>query len=121
MALLFGGDAAPAAASLELGLKLNRYDPQNFVWYTVAALALLLDGQPGRALERAVAALKVRPAWRAALRAAAAADAALGRVDEVEGWQRQWLQAPPLADALGPLWRCNAAWAARIEGLTWPA
>jgi hypothetical protein len=102
-------------------LKLNRYDPQNFVWYTVAALAFLFDGQPERASERAVAALKVRPAWRAALRAAAAAVAALGRVDKVKGWQRQWLQAPPLADALAPLWRCNAAWAARIEGLTWPA
>ena len=121
MALLYGGDAAHATVSLELGLKLNRYDPQNFVWYTLAALAFLFDGQPERASERAVAALKVRPAWRAALRAAAAASAALGRVDEGAGWRCQWSQAPPSADPLAPLWRCNAAWATRMETLTWRA
>jgi hypothetical protein len=78
MALLYDGDAARATVSLELGLKLNRYDPQNFVWYTLAALAFLFDGRAERASERAVAALKIRPAWRAAVRAAAGASAALG-------------------------------------------
>jgi TolB-like protein/Flp pilus assembly protein TadD len=121
MALLFGGDAARAAASLELGLTLNRYDPQNFVWHNLAALAFLFTDQPERALQQAVAALKVRPAWRAAVRSAAAASAALGRTDEIAGWQRQWSQAPPSADALAPLWRRHAAWAARMAHLTWPA
>jgi TolB-like protein len=121
MALLYDGDAARAVVSLELGLKLNRYDPQNFVWYTLAALAFLFDGQPERASERAVAALKVRPAWRAAVRTAAAASAALGRVEEGAGWRRQWSEAPPSADALAPLWRRNAAWATRMKNLTWRA
>ena len=48
MALLFGGDAARAAAALELGLKLNRYDPQNFAWYTFGSLAFLFAGEPER-------------------------------------------------------------------------
>lgn len=115
MALLFSGDAARAAAALELGLKLNRYDPQNFAWYTFAALAFLFAGEPGRASERAIAALKVRPAWRAALRGAAAAGSALGHVDERADWQRQWSAAPASADALAPLWRHQPAWAARME------
>lgn len=121
MALLFGGDAARAAAALELGLKLNRCDPQNFTWYTLAALAFLFAGEPERAAERAIAALKVRPAWRSALRGAAAAGAALGRVDECADWQRQWSAAPPSADALAPLWRHRPTWAARMEQLSWRA
>ena len=121
MAVLFAGDAERAAASLELGLKLNRYDPQNFAWYTFAALAFLFAGQPERAAERAIAALKVRPAWRSALRVAAAARAALGRVHERADWQRQWSVAPPSADALAPLWRHQLAWAARMEQLSWRA
>lgn len=121
MALLFGGDAARAAAALELGLKLNRYDPQNFAWYTFGSLAFLFAGEPERAAERAIAALKVRPAWRSALRAAAAAGAALGHVDERADWQRQWSAAPPSADALAPLWRHQPAWVARMEQCTWPA
>lgn len=121
MALLFGGDAERAADALELGLKLNRYDPQNFAWYTFASLAFLFAGDSDRAAERAVAALKVRPAWRSALRAAAAAGAALGRDHESVDWQRQWLAAPPSADALAPLWRNQPLWAARMEHLTWPA
>ena len=121
MALLFGGDAARAAATLELGLKLNRYDPQNFAWYTFAALAFLFSGEPGQASERAIAALKVRPAWRSALRSAAAAAAAQGRTAEGAEWRRQWSAAPPSADALAPLWRHHPDWAARMEQLTWPA
>ncbi len=119
--MLFGGDAARAAAALELGLRLNRYDPQNFAWYTFASLAFLFAGEPERAAERAIASLKVRPAWRSALRGAAAAGAALGRVDEGADWRRQWSAAPPSADALAPLWRHQPAWADRMEQLTWRA
>jgi len=121
MALLFSGDAARAVVALEYGLKLNRYDPQNFVWYTLAALAFLFDGQPERAAERAVAAIQVRPAWRAALRAAAAASRVLGRSEEFAALRRQWLEAAPSGDALAPLWRRNPAWATEMEKLTWEA
>jgi TolB-like protein len=118
MAALFAGQAAGAARSLEHGLELNRYDPQNFVWYTLLALALLFDKRPESALEHAVAALKVRPTWRLALRVAAAASAASGRAADASDWLRQWSQMPAGADnVLQPLWRHNPGWAQRVESL----
>lgn len=118
MAALFAGEAVLAARSLDQGLKLNRYDPQNFVWYTLLALALLFDGRSEAALEHAVAALEVRPTWRPALRVAAAASAALGRDAAAADWLRQWSQMPTEpTDALQPLWRGNPHWTERIQHL----
>jgi TolB-like protein len=111
MAALFSGDAAGAAPWLEQGLTLNRHDPQNFVWYSVSALAHLFDGQPAPSLQRAIAALKVRPTWRAAMRTAAAASAAMGRGEAAASWLQQWSRTPDAqGDALQPLWRCNPHW-----------
>jgi tetratricopeptide (TPR) repeat protein len=116
MATLFAGEARTAAAALAHGLELNRHDPQNFVWYTLLALALLFDGRPQEALQCAVAALQVRPTWRAAMVAAAAASAAAGRADAATQWRRQASQLPPAAgDALQPLWRCNPQWLQQID------
>jgi TolB-like protein len=121
MAALFAGEAARAARSLDQGLKLNRYDPQNFVWYTLQALALLFDERSEAALEHAVAALKVRPTWRPALRVAAAASAALGRDAAAADWLRQWSQMTAgSSDALQPLWRGHPRWNERIEQLLQP-
>lgn len=118
MAALYGGQAARAAASLGHGLRLNRYDPQNFVWYTLLALAQLFDERPEAALEHAMAALKVRPTWRPALRVAAAASVALGRNAAAADWWRQWSQLPAApTDALQPLWRHNPHWTQRIDRL----
>jgi TolB-like protein len=118
MAALYAGQAARAARSLEQGLKLNRFDPQNFVWYTLLALAWLFDGRPDDALEHAVAALKVRPTWRPALRVAAAASAASGHAAAAADWLRQWSQMPAVTtDALQPLWRSNPQWVQRVESL----
>jgi TolB-like protein len=117
MAALYAGDAGLAMQSLEHGLRLNRYDPQNFVWYNVLALACLFAGRFEEALRHATASLKVRPSWRAAMRTAAAASAALGRQDEARRWSRQWSQAPAAADALQPLWRCHPGWADEVARL----
>lgn len=118
MAALYSGQAARAAQSLQQGLRLNRYDPQNFVWYTLLALALLFDGQPEAALEHAVAALKVRPTWRPAMRVAAAACASAANKEAAAAWIRQWSQMPAgLSDALQPLWRGNPDWVERIQHL----
>ena len=46
MALLFSGRASDAIAPLEYGLRLSPYDPQNFVWFNVLALARLFSGRP---------------------------------------------------------------------------
>lgn len=110
MASLYSGDLRRAVESLTWGLQLNCYDPQNFVWYNVLALARLFAGDAEGALQAAIAALKVRPSWRPAMRTAAAASAALGRSGAAAHWSRQWSEAPACADALQPLWRCNRAW-----------
>jgi tetratricopeptide (TPR) repeat protein len=117
MSALNSGDAGRAVQSLESGLRLNRYDPQNFVWYNVLALACLFDGNADGALQHAIAALKVRPSWRPAMRTAAAACAALGRHDTAVKWSRQWSDAPASADALQPLWRCNRGWSDEMDRL----
>ncbi len=115
MASLYAGDARTAIRSLGDGLELNRFDPQNFVWYDLLALALLFTGDAQGALKHAIAALKVRPSWRAAMRTAGAASAALGHDAEAAGWLRQWSEAPATADAMQPLWRLNPLWAAEIS------
>lgn len=118
MALLYAGRAADAVPSLECGLRLNRFDPQNFVWRNVLALAYLFAGDAPRALAFATTSLQVRPTWGPAMRTAAAACAALGRREQAAQWARQRDEAPAVStDALGPLWRCNPAWALRMERL----
>jgi TolB-like protein len=118
MAALFSGNASLAVQSLERGLMLNRYDPQNFVWYNVLALAYLFEGNAEAALQRAIVALKIRPAWRPAMRSSAAASAAMGHGEAAAQWLRQWSEVPATsADALQPLWRCNPHWADQADRL----
>ncbi len=115
MASLCAGNAGGAVQSLERGLHLNRYDPQNFVWCDILALAYLFSEDAEHALHYATASLQVRPTWRPAMRTAAAACAALGNNELAERWRQRWAQTPALAaDALQPLWRCNPAWARRL-------
>jgi len=117
MTSLYSGDAQRAIQSLEHGLRLNHYDPQNFVWYELLALALLFAGDAEGALKHAIAALKVRPSWRAAMRTAGAANAALGRGAEASRWLTRWSEAPATADAMQPLWQLNPHWAAEMARL----
>jgi TolB-like protein len=118
MAALFAGRAGDAVLSLEQGLRLNRYDPQNFVWSDVLALACLFSGHAEQALHHATMSLQVRPTWRPAMRTAAAACAALGDGEQAQRWSRCWAQTPALAaDALQPLWRCHPAWARQVGRL----
>ena len=63
MALLFSGRASEAIAPLERGLRLSPYDPQNFVWFNMLALARLFTGRAEDGLEAAIRALQVRPNW----------------------------------------------------------
>lgn len=117
MSSLYSGDARGAIRSLEQGLRLNRYDPQNFVWYNLLALAFLFEGEGEDALKHAIAALKIRPSWRAAMRTAAAATRTLGRGEEAARWSRQWSEAAVVADAMQPLWRRNPRWVAEMSRL----
>lgn len=118
MASLFSGSAGEAVVSLERGLRLNRYDPQNFIWYNVLALAYLFTDQAEEALRRAVAALKIRPTWRSSMQTAAACCAAIGNADAARHWLHQVASLPGTpGDELQPLWRSNPLWADEVHRL----
>src|SRR5688572_27966903 len=81
-ALLCAGLAAHALEPIEYGLRLNPYDPQNFHWWRILAVARLLRGENDRALEAALRALDLRPSWRLSLDTALLCYAALKRWKE---------------------------------------
>jgi len=115
LARLFAGDPESAARSLERGLQLNRYDPQNFIWYHALALAFLFGGRPHEALQRMSAALQIRPAWRPSLRTALACCCVLQQDDDARRMIERIRGLPEVAgDALQPLWRRNPQWAESI-------
>jgi len=116
LARLFAGDPESAARSLERGLQLNRYDPQNFIWYQALALGFLSGGRPHEALQRVSASLQIRPAWRSSLRTALACCRVLQRDDDARRMIEQMRGLPDVAgDAMQPLWRRNPQWAEAIR------
>ena len=118
MAQLFRGSARGAIAPLERGLTLSTYDPQNFAWYNLLALAHLFVGQTESALAMAIKARKVRPAWRPVVETLACCYVTLGRTVEAQSCvvQMRDLDTPP-GDTLGPLRLRNPQWADSISSL----
>ena len=88
MALLFSGRASEAIAPLEHGLRLSPYDPQNFVWFNMLALARLFAERGEAALEAAIRALQVRPNWWTTLEVLTCCYAKLDRWDEARSCAR---------------------------------
>jgi TolB-like protein len=118
MGQLFRGSAREAVLSLERGLMLNPYDPQNFVWYNLLALAQLFSGRADEALAVAIKARKVRPAWRPTYETLACCYAVLGRLQEAGSCIEQMRQLEkPSGDALGPLRLRNPHWANELASL----
>jgi tetratricopeptide (TPR) repeat protein len=116
MALLFSGRASEAIAPLEYGLRLSPYDPQNFVWFNLLALARLFSGRPEAGLEAAARALQVRPNWWTSLEVLLCCYAALGKWDEARRCAQQMariIKQP--GDVLAPLKAHNPAWAAQMN------
>jgi TolB-like protein len=112
MARLFGGDAPGAIAPLAEGLRLNAFDPQNFVWCTTLAYAHLLSGRAQDALAHAHKAQEIRPDWAPAVESALYAARALGDEPLAAQWaaRLRGMQRGEM-DPLWPLWRNNPAWA----------
>ena len=118
MARLFSGDALDAIEPLERGLRLNPYDPQNFVWYNVLALAQFFTRQPDSALRCAVRALKIRPNWRPAMETAACCYLALGRAEAArECIEHIARREEPSGDALAPFKLRNPHWIGEMTAL----
>jgi tetratricopeptide (TPR) repeat protein len=111
LALLFSGRAAEAIAPLEYGLRLSPYDPQNFVWFNILALARLFSGRAEAALESAARALQVRPNWWTSLEVLIYCYAGLEKWDEARRCAQQMaavVKQP--GDVLAPLKAHNRAW-----------
>ena len=116
MALLFSGHASDAIAPLEYGLKLSPYDPQNFVWFNVLALARLFAGWPEAGLEAAARALQIRPKWWTSLEVLVCCYAALRKWDEARNCAREMASVTKQSgDVLAPLKRHNPIWTEQMD------
>jgi len=116
MALLFSGRAPEAIAPLEFGLRLSPYDPQNFVWCNVLALARLFSGRKEAALEAAARALHVRPNWRPSLEVLICCYAALGKWDEARRYALQMASITKQpGDVMAPLKARNPKWNEQLQ------
>ena len=118
MARLFNGLASESVAPLEYGLRLSPFDPQNFVWFNVLAMAHLFSGDSPQALDCAIRALKVRPAWRTTLETMSCCHAASGNLDKARACMEQMRELEPLpGDIFAPLRAKNAKWATQLTGM----
>jgi TolB-like protein len=115
MATLFGGDARGAIAPLTYGLRLNAFDPQNFVWHNVLSYAHLFAGEFQAAMAESLKAAEVRPDWAPALESALCAARAMGDEALAARLDRQRRILPrEAADPIGPLRRHNPDWDRQI-------
>ena len=118
MGKLFRGDARDASASLERGLTLNAYDPQNFVWYDLLALAHLFANNAEAALAAAVRAQKIRPTWQPTLETLACCYAALGRGEDARRCIEEASRSEkPAGDVFTPLRARNPHWTEQMTRL----
>jgi hypothetical protein len=116
MALLFSGRASEAIAPLEHGLRLSPYDPQNFVWFNILALARLFTSSADAALEAAIRALQVRPHWWTTLEVLTCCYAKLDRWDEARSCARDMAKVEKLpGDMLAVLRAKNSNWTEQMN------
>ncbi len=108
---LFSGNAADAIGSIERGIRLNPYDPQNFVWLQMLALAFYFVDQKDKALQIAIRALKIRPDWLPTLETLALCYATLDRVEDArECIKKMSALEQPKGDLLALLKTHNPQW-----------
>ena len=118
MAQLYSGNAAVAVQSLEHGLRLNPYDPQNFHWFRMLALHHHFSGRSDFALEAALKALSIRPSWPFSLETVALCYAALGRPHDAKRSLVRMRELPgPRTDPTMPLRMLNPAWSEQISAM----
>ncbi len=117
-ARLFSGDASAAIEPLEYGIRLSPRDPQNFNWLQMLALALFFSGQREAALNAALRALKIRPAWQPTLEKAVLCSMALGRIEEVRTLVEQMRHVDkPAVDMFAQLKVHNPKWAEEMSSV----
>ena len=115
MALLFAGRASEATVPLEYGIRLSPYDPQNFTWFNMLALARLFSGRPEAALESAARGLQVRPNWWTSLEVIVCCYASLEKWDEARRYvQMMETITKPTGDVMAQLKVHNPIWAETV-------
>jgi tetratricopeptide (TPR) repeat protein len=115
MSRLYAGRAAEAIEPLEHGLRLNPFDPQNFHWFRILALARYFSGNEEAALQSALRALSIRPQWPFTLETVTMCYSALGRLAEAHKSAQQMRQAAgPRLDPVAPMMVLNPDWADHI-------
>ena len=117
MGHLFRGNAHDAIGPFEHGLMLNPYDPQNFVWCNLLALAYLFADRAENGLAAAVKGRKIRPAWRPIYETLACCYVTLGQPQQAGPCIDQMRQLAPAYSGLEPLKLRNPQWAHRLAGL----
>ena len=111
MAQLYSGRAHEAKGSLQHGLRLNSYDPHNFVWFDLLALAHLFTGETEHALQAATKALKIRPALHLTLETMALCCAAVDRMGDARHcFEAMYRLSSQPSSILAPLRARNPRW-----------
>ena len=88
-----------------------RYDPQNFVFIQLLALAYYFAGQNDKALETAIRASKIRPTWLPTLETLVVCYATLDRMEEARSCVVQMRNLEKSkADLLALLKKHNPKW-----------
>jgi TolB-like protein len=116
MARLFAGRPQEGTEALEHGLALNPYDPQNFVWYNLLALAHFFAGEFDKGLSAAERAWGIRPNQRISLELMACCHLALGHADAAAQCAEQAAGLPdPTDKLLAPLDQTIPRWREGID------
>lgn len=108
---LFSGNPSAAIIAFERGLRLNPYDPQNFVWFYLLALSFYFAGQTDKALQTAIRSSDIRPTWLPGVEMLALCYATLDRPDEARACIKQMHELEkPKRDLIAPLKAHNPTW-----------
>ncbi len=112
---LYAGKPKEAIDPLEHGLRLSPYDPQNFSWLLLLALAYHFAAEPQQALSTARRALSLRPHWHAALKLVVLCCRALGDLQQARSAIMELQVRDSGGDLIQSIARFNSAWAGEIE------
>src|SRR5215204_6507361 len=116
--LLLLAEPREGMRELKQGVRLNAFDPHNHYWHLSIALAHFVLNEHYEGLEEAKVCLEIRPHWAAALKLAAACEAALGNqltarqlVSELK------TQGDPSGDLLANVLKHRPEWVSQIDAM----
>ena len=112
---LYEGQPEKAIEPLEHGLRLSPYDPQNFSWLLLLAMAYHFAGESQQALSTARRTLSLRPHWHAALKLVVLCCRALGNLQQARSAASELQASDPGGDLIQSVARFNPAWAEEID------